>query len=220
MKILASTLGAEPYVKMTTLLKAEKAIYLTTTEGSLGAMGIEGITVPVTSNLPASVALARATILKECHGYHPPCRLTIAFTEGSSPLTVLALNTLASVIETLAWEPVEVDKLYYIGPGGIEELPLRTRPIVNLVDLGRPAYNILKMIADGHVYAKKIWEEYSRGIELVSKQFINNQLNKLVRSGLVEMQGSGSNYTYTLTPMGFMIAGKPRQLESDRQLHL
>jgi len=26
-----------------------------------------------------------------------------------------------------------------------------------VVDLGRPAYNILRMIADGHVYAKRIW---------------------------------------------------------------
>ncbi len=215
MRMLTSTLGAEPYTKMTTLLKAEKAIYLTTTEGSLGAVGIEGVTIPVTSNLPASVALARDTILRECHGYHPPCRLTIAFTEGSSPLAVLALNTLASVMEALAWEPVEVDKLYYIGPGGVEEIPLRPKPIVNLVELGRPAYNILKMIADGYNYAKRIWEEYSKSIELVSKQFINNQLSKLVRSGLVEMQGSGSNYTYTLTPVGFMIAGKPR-LESVR----
>jgi DNA-binding PadR family transcriptional regulator len=213
MRMLTSTLGAEPYVKMTALLKADKAIYLTTTEGGLGAMGIEGITVPVTNNLPSSVALARITILRECHGYHPPCRLTVAFTEGSSPLAVLTLNTLVSVMEALAWEPVEVDKLYYIGPGGVEEIPLRMKPIVNLVELGRPAYIILKMIADGHVYAKKIWEEYSKSIELVSKQFINNQLNKLVRSGLVEMQGSGSNYTYTLTPVGFMIAGKPR-LES------
>jgi len=210
MRMLTSTLGAEPYTKMTTLLKADKAVYLTTTEGSLGAMGIEGITVPVTNNLPASVALARITILRECA---PPCRLTVAFTEGSSPLAVLTLNTLISVMEALAWEPVEVDKLYYIGPGGVEEIPLRLKPIVNLVDLGRPAYIILRMIADGHVYAKKIWEEYSKSVELVSKQFINNQLSKLVRSGLVEMQGSGSNYTYTLTPVGFMIAGKPR-LES------
>jgi predicted transcriptional regulator len=215
MKMLASTLGAEPYVKMTALLKPDKAVYLTTTEGSLGAVGIEGVIVPVTSNLPASVALARDTILRECHGTNPPCRLTIAYTEGSSPLAVLALNTLAGVIEALAWEPVVVDKLYYIGPGGVEELPLRPRPIVNLVDLGRPAYNILKMIADGYNYAKKIWEEYSKSIELVSKQFINNQLNKLVKNGLVEMQGSGSNYTYILTPVGFMIAGKPR-LESGR----
>jgi hypothetical protein len=216
MRMLTSTLGAEPYTKMTTLLKAEKAIYLTTTEGSLGAVGIEGVTIPVTSNLTTSVAMARDIILRECRGANPPCRLTIAFTEGSSPLAVLVLNTLASVIEALTWEPVVVDKLYYIGPGGVEELPLRPRPIVNLVDLGRPAYIILKMIADGYNYAKRIWEEYSKSIELVSKQFINNQLNKLVRSGLAEMQGSGSNYTYTLTPVGFMIAGKPRQLESVR----
>jgi len=26
-----------------------------------------------------------------------------------------------------------------------------------VVDLGRPAYNILRMIADRHVYAKRIW---------------------------------------------------------------
>jgi len=166
--------------------------------------------VTVGSSLIDDAASVRRVILgiRQDGNWH--LRVFFTLFDNADNWVSLVLLTTAQVIRLLTWEGVSLGGVLYLhinNTGAVTPQFLELPPLVDFGRLGRPAYNVLKVVAGGVDTAREVHGVYVREFGEVSRRLVVKALGRLVKAGLVERSGVANNYRYTLTPLGRLIVG-------------
>jgi hypothetical protein len=166
--------------------------------------------VPVVGSLVDDVASVRRAILGVGQAGNWHLRVFFALFDNADNWVNLVLLTTAQVTRLLTWDGVNLGGVLYLhldNTGSVTTQRLELPPLVDFGRLGRPAYNVFKVIAGGVDTAREVHRVYVREYGEVSRRLIIKALGRLVKAGLVERSGAANNYRYTLTPLGRLIVG-------------
>jgi len=165
--------------------------------------------ISIEGNMLNDVSSVRQAILNIRQASNAHLRVFFALFDGADNWSSLVLLTTASVIRFLVWENVSLEDFLYLHVDGSDIIPQRLELPLPIAPekLSKSAYNVLKIVARGVNTAKEIHKAYIKEYEKVSRRFIIKELNKLIKSGLIERSGAVNNYTYSLTELGKLIAG-------------
>jgi hypothetical protein len=188
------------------VVEGASALYFASQIGLLAEIQV----VPVVGSLVDDATTVRRVILgiRQAGNWH--LSVFFALFDNADNWVNLVLLTTAHVIRLLTWEGVSLGGVLYLhldNTGAVTPQRLELPPLVDFARLGKTAYNVLKVIADGVDTARDVHRVYVREYGEVSRRLIIKALGRLVKAGLVERSGAANNYKYTLTPLGRLIAG-------------
>jgi hypothetical protein len=181
------------------------ALYFTRQIGLLAEIQV----VPVVGSLVDDATTVRRAILGIRQGNEHLSVFFALFDNADNWVNIVLLTT-AQVIRLLTWEGVNLGGVLYLhldNTGEVTPQRLELPPLVDFGRLGKPAYNVLKVIAGGVDTAREVHRAYVREYGEVSRRLIVKALGRLIKAGLVERSGAANNYKYTLTPLGRLIVG-------------